>query len=63
MKLLRSKTKNFVIGDPKTLPANQLPTNENVVNYVRLVIGEKVRVMLAKELLDSAFKTVAEKVI
>ena len=63
MKPLRGKTKNFVIGEPKTLPANQLPTNEDVVNYVRLLIGEKVGVMLAKALLDSAFKTVAEKEI
>ena len=59
---LRSKTKNFVIGLPSDLPVNQLPTNQDVVNYVRLLLGEKMGVLRAKDLSDGIFKTVAKKV-
>ena len=36
---LRSKAKHYVIGSPSVLPVNQLPTNRDVVNYVRLLAG------------------------
>ena len=60
---LRSKTKNFVIGLPSDLPVNQLPTNQDVVNYGRILLGEKMGVLRAKDLSDGIFKTVAKKVI
>ena len=38
---LRSKAKHFVIESPSVLPVNQLPTNRDVVNYVRLLAGDR----------------------
>ena len=60
---LRSKTKNFIIGVPRVLPTNQLPTNQDVVNYVRLLVGEKAEVLHAKKRSENVFKKVADAVI
>ena len=56
---LRRETKHFSIGSPGNLPANQLPTNRDVINYVRFMSGGKVHVRAS----DGIFKLVAEKVV
>ena len=37
---LRSKAIHFVVGSPSVLSLIKLPTNRDVVNYVRLLAGD-----------------------
>ena len=58
----RSRAKHFCLGPPRSLPTNQLPTNKDVINYIRLLHGEQPNVR-AKVLSDNIFKPVAARVI
>ena len=57
---LRSKTKHFSLGTPDKLPERQLPTNKDVVNYIRLIHSGPGKV---RREMSTIFKPVAEKVI
>lgn len=59
---LRSKVSHFSIGPPRNLPTSQLPTNQDVVNYARLILSGKGKTR-AKDLRNIVFKPVATKVI
>ena len=57
---LRSKARHFVLGTPNNLPAGQLPTNKDVVNYNRFLHSGPGQV---RGEMNSIFKPVAKEVI
>ena len=57
---LRSKTNHFSFGTPVDLPSQQLPTNRDVVNYIRLIQSESGK---TRGEMCTIFKPVAEKII
>ena len=57
---LRSKTNHFSLGTPDNLPAKQLPTNKDVVNYIRLIHSGPAKF---RREMNTVFKPVAEKII
>ena len=54
---LRSQSKHFCLGVPNNLPSNQLPTNQDVVNYIRLLLNDRAKKH------SETFRSVAEKVL
>lgn len=60
---LRSETEHFCLGSPRDLPINQLPTNEDVINYVRLLQQQSSKGKLfEKDLAENIFKPVALRI-
>ena len=57
---LRSRAKHFSVGTPNNLPETQLPTNKDVVNYIRFLHPTSGTL---KKGLNAIFKPVADKVI
>lgn len=57
---LRSQTKHFSVGTPQDLPERQLPTNKDVVNYIRFLHPGSGTL---KKKLNTIFKPVADKII
>ena len=55
---LRSKAKHFVIVSPSVLPVNQLPTNRDVVDYVRLLTGNRISERTSTKCLREAAEAV-----